>query len=48
MKTRNDPFDRHAFNALYGFRCDCARCISPADRAAKEALHRMLRPRGEP
>lgn len=37
-------FDRHAFNALYGFRCDCADCASPHEKERQKALARSLKP----
>lgn len=35
--------ERHRFCALYGFRCDCARCATPKERAEKAALAKALR-----
>jgi len=37
------PFDRHQFCALYGFKCDCADCISPQEKARKKELARSIK-----
>lgn len=49
MNTSKTPFDRHQFCALHGFKCDCADCASPAEKARQKALARYLKasPRDE-
>ncbi len=42
-KTPETSADRHAFNALYGFACDCDDCASPKQKALKQELARHLR-----